>query len=436
MKVEITLLAAGLLLAGCSQAKKVTPAPSVASSEAKAESGMDPRVAAAYSTPSVEARSRNVGWARDQTPTAPVGFTVTRFAEGLSSPRWGYVLPNGDVLVAEARVPIPVVKPSANRITLFRDSNGDGLPDLKTTFLSGLHQPFGMAVVGEWFFVANTDGVWQYPYREGETSITGRGEKILDLPAGGYNQHWTRNLLPMEDGQGLYVTVGSGRNDEEGDLDLPVRAAVHTVKLDGSDFKPLATGLRNPVGMALEPNTRKLWVAVNERDHLGDGLPPDYLTSPQSGGFYGWPYAYWGTHPDPRHAGKRPDLVSSSITPDYALGAHTASLGLTFAPKDSRFPAPFNNGAFIGQHGSWNRSAFVGYKVLFVPFTTDGRPADTKPIDFLTGFIAQPPDVHGRPCGVLFTQRGDLLVMDDDAGMIWRVSPTPESVRPGMPSSE
>jgi glucose/arabinose dehydrogenase len=405
-----------------------------------AESGPRPTIAAPGDGKETINHPRVVGWKSGERPTVPAGFTVTKFADGLDYPRHAILLPNGDVVVSEARTIESVPKvgedpkraagqrasktlgKSANRLTLLRDADGDGTPELRTTFKADLTQPYGMAVVGDHFFVANTDGVIRYPYKPGDTKLKGVGEQVIGLPSGGYNNHWTRNLLVAPDGRRIYVTVGSGTSDADGDKDDPRRAAIWSFDPEGKDLQFVATGLRNPVGVAIEPTTKQLWAAVNERDELGDAIAPDYLAAVKPGAFYGWPYAYWDGQEDPRHAGKRPDLVKKTTTPDYALGAHTASLGLAFA--DGKLPAPFDRGAFVGQHGSWNRSQFSGYKVVFVPFDADGKPTGEKPIDLVTGFVATPPDVRGRPCGVTVLPDGSLLVMDDAGDTIWRVSAT------------
>jgi glucose/arabinose dehydrogenase len=288
---------------------------------------------------------------------------------------------------------------SANRITLLRDEDRDGVAETRSVLLQNLNQPFGMALVGETLFVANTDGVMRFPYKEGQTRIESPGEMILPLPAGGYNNHWTRNILASRDSRKLFVTVGSASNAGEYGLDTEIRRAnILEINLDGSGERVFASGLRNPNGMAWEPTTGALWTAVNERDHLGDDLVPDYITSVREDGFYGWPYSYFGKNEDPRQEGRRPDLVARAIVPDYALGSHTASLGLAFH-NHSSFPERYRGGAFIGQHGSWNRSRFSGYKVVFVPFR-DGKPAGPLE-DFLTGFMANPQtgEAHGRPVG-------------------------------------
>jgi glucose/arabinose dehydrogenase len=336
------------------------------------------------------------------------------------------VRPPGDGLAAAARTvrarPGQPLRKSANRIVLLRDADRDGVAEIRRVLLTGLNQPFGMAMVGDTLFVANTDAVMRFAYRPGAATAPGPGRKILDLPAGGYNNHWTRNLLAARDGSKLSVSVGSASNAGEHGMQEEVRRAnILEINTDGSGERVFGAGLRNPVGMSWNPATGALWTAVNERDRLGDGLVPDYITSVRAGGFYGWPYSYYGQHPDPRLAGQRPDLVAQAISPDYALGAHTASLGLAFYTH-SAFPARYQGGAFVGQHGSWNRAAFSGYKVVFVPFR-DGRPSGPAE-DFLAGFMPNPASgvAHGRPVGVAVAADGALLVADDTGGMIWRVT--------------
>ncbi|WP_239576553.1 PQQ-dependent sugar dehydrogenase [Archangium primigenium] len=390
----------------------------------------------------VQNYSEVIGWPDGQTPVAPEGFVVTKYADGFQNPRWLYVLPNGDVLVAESntepkskedlqkaqasgKAASQRIGASANRITLLRDANGDGTPEVRETFLKDLHQPLGMLLLQDRFYVANTDGVWRYPYDATQLSVRAAGEKILTLPAGGYNNHWTRNLLANADGSKIYVSVGSGSNVAEHGLDNEIRRAdILEINPDGSGERIYASGLRNPVGMDWAPGTSTLWTVVNERDKLGDDLVPDYLTGVKEGGFYGWPFAYFGPNEDPRLAGQRPDLVQKTLVPDVALGSHTASLGLAFY-KGQAFPEKYRGGAFIGQHGSWNRSEIVGYKVVFVPFK-DGRPSGA-PEDFLTGFIADraAAKVYGRPVGVLALPDGSLLVADDSSNTIWRVAVKP-----------
>ncbi|WP_266364498.1 PQQ-dependent sugar dehydrogenase [Tellurirhabdus rosea] len=392
---------------------------------------------APFATKSVARFSNVIGWSNNKTPKAPEGFVVTEFARDLRNPRWIYVAPNGDIFVSEANTEPKGTKKvaavasgkaksqelgkSANRITLFRDTNRDGKPDVRQTFLEGLNQPFGMLVLNNSFYVANTDGLLRFPYKAGQTKMTVPGKKIVNLPAGGYNNHWTRNLLASPDGRKIYISVGSGSNVGENGMQYEVRrAAILEVNPDGTGERIYADGLRNPVGMDWLPGTRTLYTAVNERDELGDELVPDYLTSVRQGGFYGWPYAYFGKTEDPRRKGERPDLVKKSLAPDVALGAHTASLGLAFYDQKA-FPARYRNGAFIGQHGSWNRSQLSGYKVVFVPFS-NGKPG--KPEDFLTGFIAdlEKREVYGRPVGVAVLPDGSMLVADDAGNRIWRVA--------------
>jgi glucose/arabinose dehydrogenase len=392
---------------------------------------------APYATESVKKFSKALGWKDGQKPTAPEGFVVEKFADKLENPRWLYVLPNGDVLVAEAGTKGALKSAaafvsgnsksrlssgSADRITLFRDTDKDGMPDVRDVFLEGLNQPLGMALVDNTFYVANTDGVVAYPYSKGQTSITAGGKKITDLPANGYNNHWTRNIIADHDGSHLYITVGSSTNIAEKGIEEEVmRANILVMNIDGSDKKVFASGLRNPVGLAFNPYSKTLWTVVNERDELGDELVPDYLTSVQKDGFYGWPYSYWGQHLDPRMKGQGTDLVKKAIVPEVSLGSHTASLGLAFY-NHTAFPTQYHNGAFVGQHGSWNRSTFSGYKVVFVPFEK-GKPSG-EPQDFLTGFIANADEVYGRPVGIVVLPDGSILVADDSANTIWRVSPS------------
>ncbi|OWP64917.1 L-sorbosone dehydrogenase [Hymenobacter amundsenii] len=438
---SISVVAALALLAACggptqqekTEAAVITPADTVATAIKELE------LPEPYATESVTKRSKIVEWPQAEMPTVPTGFLVTQYAAGLESPRNMYVLPNGDVLVAESNTvptdtkeavaaalkldPSKSLRPtSANRITLLRDEKQDGRPDKRAVFLDSLNQPFGMLLLGGYFYVANTDGVWRYPYAGGQTSIKAKGEKILDLPAGGYNNHWTRNLLASPDGRKIYVSVGSGSNvGENGMKEEKRRANILEINPDGSGERIYAAGLRNPVGMDWAPGTGQLWTAVNERDELGDELVPDYLTSVQDSGFYGWPYSYFGQHVDPRRKGEKPELVKKALVPEVPLGAHTASLGLAFY-KNEAFPERYRGGAFIGQHGSWNRTEFSGYKVVFVPFQ-NGKPTG-KPEDFLTGFIAnaEKNEVYGRPVGVTVLPNGVLLVADDAGGKIWRIA--------------
>lgn len=385
-----------------------------------------------YATKLVSNHSKVIGWPDNKTPVAPEGFVVTKFADGFQNPRWIYVAPNGDIFVSEAGTYVPKnvdqnkLKSqnfgSANLIVMFRDKDKDGEYESRYTYLRRLNQPLGMLVVDNHFYVANTNGIVKFPYNEKDTIITGEGKKILDLPGDGYNNHWTRNIITNPEKKKIYVSVGSASNNGEYGMDEEHRRAnILEINLDGSGEQIYASGLRNPVGMDWEPTTKNLWTAVNERDNLGDDLVPDYATHVQKGRFYGWPYAYFGANEDPRMKGLRPDLVAKTIVPDVPLGAHTASLGLTFY-RASQFPAKYHNGMFIGQHGSWNRSELSGYKVVFVPFK-NGKPFGA-PEDFLTGFIADrdKSEVYGRPVCVAVLPDGSLLVSDDTAKIIWQVS--------------
>lgn len=382
------------------------------------------------------------GWPAGATPVAAEGLTVSAYASGLDHPRWVYVLPNGDVLVAETNAPPKpedgnsikgwvmkkVMKragagtPSANRITLLRDADGDGVAETKTVFLAGLHSPFGMTLVGDSLYVANSDAVIRFPYKTGDLRITDPGKKIADLPAGPINHHWTKNIIASRDGKHLYATVGSNSNVAENGIDKEEnRAAILEIDPANGNTRLFASGLRNPNGMSWQPQSGVLWTVVNERDEIGGDLVPDYMTSVKDGAFYGWPYAYYGQHVDERVKPPRPDLVAKAIPPDYALGPHTASLGLVFY-DGKLLPARYANGAFVGQHGSWNRKPSSGYKVIFVPFA-NGRPnGDAE--DILTGFLTSDGDAYGRPVGVAVDKAGALLVADDVGNVIWRVTPT------------
>jgi glucose/arabinose dehydrogenase len=381
------------------------------------------------------------GWHGDAKPIAAAGLSVNAFARDLDHPRWIYVLPNGDVLVAETNAPERPEQrkglrgwfmkqtmkragagvPSANRITLLRDADNDGVAELRTVFIAGLNSPFGMALVGDTFYVANTDAVVRFPYREGGTQINAAPTKLADLPAGPLNHHWTKNILASPDGARLYATVGSNSNIGENGMDKEERrAAILEIDIASGATRVFATGLRNPNGLAWNPDSGLLWTAVNERDEIGDDLVPDYITSVQDGKFYGWPYSYFGQTVDTRVKPQRPELVAAAIAPDYAVGAHTAALGLAFYTGEL-LPQRFRNGAFVGQHGSWNRSKLAGYKVIFVPFN-QGRPAG-NPEDILTGFVDDDGDALGRPVGVAVDRRGAVLVADDVGNVIWRVAP-------------
>jgi glucose/arabinose dehydrogenase len=386
-----------------------------------------------------------VGWPVGGKPTAANGMAVNAFAAGLDHPRTVYVLPNGDVLVAETNAPpkpddgkgikgwatslamrrAGAAVPSANRITLLRDANGDGVAETKTVFLEGLHSPFGMVLVGEDFYVANSDAIVKFPYRAGDTKITTPGVKLADLPAGTINHHWTKDLIASPDGSKLYATVGSNSNVGENGIEAETnRAAVLEVDRATGKWRVFASGIRNPNGPSWQPQSGALWVAVNERDELGNDLVPDYMTSVTDGAFFGWPYSYFGKHIDDRVSPQRPDLVAKAIPPDYALGAHTASLGLTFN-TGNLFPPEMAGGAFIGQHGSWNRKPYAGYKVIFVPFA-NGKPSG-MPQDVLTGFLNDKGEAQGRPVGVRIDKQGALLVADDVGNTVWRVMPSAKS---------
>lgn len=382
-----------------------------------------------------------VGWKSQEAPTPAPGFLVKAFATNLDHPRWLYVLPNGDVLVAETNAPERPANgrgikgwfmayfmkragagvPSANRITLLRDTDHDGIADVRTLFVSGLNSPFGMSVVKGSLYVADTDAILRFPYRTGDTAIAAPAVRLVDLPAGPINHHWTKNILADAAGHRLYVTIGSNSNVGESGIDKENgRATILEVDIATGDSRIFASGLRNPNGLAWHPGSGALWVVVNERDEIGNDLVPDYLTSVSDGGFYGWPYSYFGQHVDERMQPQRPDLVATAKVPDYALGAHTASLGLAFG-QGSLFPQRYSGGAFIGQHGSWNRDPPSGYKVIFVPFTA-GVPAG-GPEDVLTGFLNERGEARGRPVGVAFDNQGALLVADDVGNRIWRVTP-------------
>ncbi|WP_337971665.1 sorbosone dehydrogenase family protein [Acinetobacter lwoffii] len=380
------------------------------------------------------------GWPAGEMPIPATGLKVQAFAKGLRHPRWLYVLPNGDVLVAETDAPPKpddskgikgkIMKwvmqragsshPSANRISLLRDSNGDGVAEQKTVFLQNLNSPFGMALVGNMLYVANTDALMRFPYQNGVTQITAAGTKVLDLPAGRLNHHWTKNAIANPAGSKLYITVGSNSNVAENGLDQEQgRALIMEFDIASAQARPFATGLRNPNGMDWQPQSGTLWTVVNERDELGNDLVPDYLTSVKEGAFYGWPYSYYGQHVDTRVKPQNPAQVARAIPPDYALGNHTASLGLAFYRAD--LMPQYRNGALIGQHGSWNRKPHSGYKVIFIPFQ-NGQPMG-PPQDVLTGFLSDQGDAYGRPVGVAVDSSGAILVADDVGDVIWRVSP-------------
>ena len=429
-----------LALPACSQEAKVNAKPNNATGY-----GPNPTLASPQKKliPTVNIAPAK-GWPANEKPIAAAGTTVAAFMKGLDHPRWLYVLPNGDVLVAETNAPAKgsstesikvwvtgkVMKQvmknagagvaSANRIVLLRDTDNDGVADVKSVLLEGLHSPFGMALIGNDLYVANADAVVKFPYATGDLKITAPGFKVVDLPGGPINHHWTKNVIANTDGTKLYVTVGSNSNvAERGMAAEAERAAIWEVDIKSGEHRIFSYGLRNPNGLAWEADTGSLWTVVNERDELGDDLVPDYLTSVQDGGFYGWPYSYYGQNVDERVQPAQPDLVAKAISPDYALGAHTASLGLASSAHTS-LPAPYTKGMFVGQHGSWNRNPLSGYKVIFIPFA-NGKPSG-MPIDLLTGFLTKEGDAYGRPVGVAIDKQGALLVADDVGNVIWRVT--------------
>ena len=429
-----------LLSAGCGETARLTVADGT---------GPDPTLPAPNKTlvPTINVADAT-GWTGDATPTVAAGFSVNAFARDLDHPRWLHVLPNGDVLVAETNAPSRpeegkgikgramtlVMKkagaavPSANRITLLRDSDGDGVAETRSVFLEGLNSPFGMALVGDKLYVAATDALLRFDYREGATEIEQAPTKIADLPGGRFNHHWTKSLVASPDGSRLYVGVGSNSNVGENGLERERdRAQILEIDPATGQSRSLATGLRNPVGLAVEPQSGVLWVVVNERDELGSDLVPDYLTSVKEGAFYGWPFSYWGRHVDERAKPQNPELVAKAIAPDYALGNHVAPIGLAFS-RGALLPEPYRNGAFIGEHGSWNRIPFSGYKVVFVPFA-GGQPSG-QPVDVLTGFLSAQGEAQGRPAGVAIDRAGALLVADDVGNIVWRVTPAARSAVP------
>jgi glucose/arabinose dehydrogenase len=424
--------ALSLLLAACAEQSILPPG---------ADVGPQPTIKAPVrrAIPTVDIAPAK-GWPPGGAPGAAAGLAVKAFASGLDHPRWLLVLPNGDVLVAETNAPerpedkkgirgyvmgkvmakAGAAVPSANRITLLRDADGDGVAETKTAFLKGLNSPFGMALVGDMLYVANTDGIVRFPYREGAHEITAAAQPVAALPGGPLNHHWTKNIIASRDGRKLYATSGSNSNVAENGIDKEVdRAAILEVDIASGKTRPFASGLRNPNGLAWNPQTGALWTVVNERDELGSDLVPDYLTSVQEGGFYGWPYSYYGRHVDERVQPPRPDLVEKALVPDYALGSHVAALGLAFY-TGSLMPQ-FANGAIVGQHGSWNRKPLSGYNVVHVPFR-EGRPAG-KPVEILSGFVDGNGDALGRPVGVAVDRQGAILVADDVGNVIWRVTP-------------
>jgi len=382
-----------------------------------------------------------VGWKAGETPQVPAGLQVQAMATGLDHPRSVYTLPNGDVLVVESRSPDldPVTRPKniimnwiesfvtsagsgkgSNRITLLRDTHGDGKWDVRTVFIDHLYSPFGVALVGNDLYVANTDAILRFPYTPGETSITAPGTVLTPLPGGPIDHHWTKSLVASEDGTKLYAGVGSNSNITENGIGAEVdRAAIWEIDRATGAHRIFADGLRNPNGLSWEPQSHALWTVVNERDELGPNLVPDYLTSVKEGGFYGWPYSYYGQHVDPRVQPQRPDLVAKAIVPDYALSSHVAPLGLVFDTA-AALPAHYSGGAFVGEHGSWNRPTLNGYKVVFVPFS-GGHPNGMAE-DVVTGFLDNDGHAHGRPVALALDKAGALLVADDVGNTVWRVS--------------
>lgn len=429
------LLCSSLLcLAGCDDG----------SGDPKAQIGANPKLPEIqqYLLPPMHI-ARIVGWKKGETPTVADGPQAKAFATGLQHPRFLYVLPNGDVLVVESKAPksAPIKRPKeivmgyieswatsggdtgpSNRITLLRDSNGDGVPDTQSVFLDHLNSPYGVALVGNDLYVANTDAIVKYPYTEGDTRITAPGTLLTELPGGPIDHHWTKSLVASPDGSKLYAGVGSNSNITENGMEAEHnRAAILEVDRASGRWRIFASGLRNPNGLSFEPQTGALWTVVNERDEIGPDLVPDYMTSVKDGGFYGWPYSYYGQHVDPRVKPERPDLVAKAIVPDYALSSHVAPLGMAFYTGTS-LPSAYRGGAFVGEHGSWNRQVLNGYKVVYVPFA-DGKPSGPAQ-DVVTGFLDSDNHARGRPVGVAIDKTGALLVADDSGNTVWRVTAT------------
>ncbi|MEK9285051.1 MULTISPECIES: sorbosone dehydrogenase family protein [unclassified Bradyrhizobium] len=436
--VRLVLCGSLLCLTGCNDG----------SGDPKAQVGTNPSLPdiQQYLLPPIHI-ARIVGWKKDETPTVAPGLQAKAFATGLQHPRVPYVLPNGDVLVVESKAPnaAAIKRPkeivmglveswatsggdngASNRITLLRDSDGDGVPETQSVFLDHLNSPFGVALVGNDLYVANTDAIVRYPYTEGDTKITAPGTVLTPLPGGPIDHHWTKSLVASPDGATLYVGVGSNSNITENGMEAEHnRAAILEVDRASGRWRVFASGLRNPNGLSFEPQSGALWTVVNERDELGPDLVPDYMTSVKEGGFYGWPYSYYGQHVDPRVKPERPDLVAKAIVPDYALSSHVAPLGLAFYTGTS-LPDAYRGGAFVGEHGSWNRQVLNGYKVVFVPFT-DGKPSGPAQ-DVVTGFLNSDNQARGRPVGVAVDKTGALLVADDSGNTVWRVT----SARPQL----
>lgn len=428
----VSLIAAALLLAACGDKAKLPEA-----------AGYGPHPTLVEPNPTFIPTlnfAKAVGWPKSAKPLPASGLAVAAFARNLDHPRWLHVLPNGDALVAETAAPPQpddekgfrgfVAKhvlniagagtPSPNRILLLRDTNGDGVADRQFVFIKNLNTPFGMALVNNTLYVADTDALLAFPYHDGDTEIAAQPRKITDLPAGTINHHWTKNVVASPDGSKLYVSIGSNSNvGDNGMAAEEGRADIWEVDPATGQHRVFAFGIRNGVGMDWQPDSGKLWVTVNERDEIGSDLVPDYMTSVQEGGFYGWPYSYYGQHVDIRIQPQRPDLVAKAIPPDYALGAHTASLGIAFS-KGADLGARFANGVFIGQHGSWNRDPRAGYRVIFVAFK-DGKPIG-MPVEVLSGFLSAAGEAQGRPVGVAIDKTGALLVADDVGNVVWRVT--------------
>jgi glucose/arabinose dehydrogenase len=437
--LALALLCAPLLcLAGCNDG----------SGDPNAQIGPNPKLPdiQQYLLPPMHI-ARVVGWKnKDETPSVAKGLAIHAFATGLQHPRQPYVLPNGDVLVVESKAPKadPIKRPKqivmsyveswatsggdtgpSNRITLLRDTNGDGVPDTQSVFLDHLNSPFGVVLVGNDLYVANTDAIVRYPYNEGDTKITAPGTTLTPLPGGPIDHHWTKSLTASPDGAKLYVGVGSNSNITENGMEAEKnRAAILEVDRTTGAFRIFASGLRNPNGLTFEPKSGALWAVINERDELGPDLVPDYMTSVKDGAFYGWPYSYYGQHVDPRVRPQRPDLVAKAIPPDYALSSHVAPLGLAFYAGTS-LPESYRGGAFVGEHGSWNRDVLNGYKVVFVPFA-EGKPSG-KAQDVVTGFLSNDGQARGRPVGLAIDKSGALLIADDVGNTVWRVTGGPQT---------
>jgi glucose/arabinose dehydrogenase len=440
LAAAFALVVAGLGLAGCDDT----------GGDPARQIGANPVLPAVqqYLLPPIQI-AKPVSWG-NQTPKVPESLQIHALATGFQHPRSLYVLPNGDVLVVESNGPkAPVFRPKdiitgwvqsfagakakdANRITLLRDTNGDGVPEVRTVFLDHLNSPFGVALIGHDLYVANTDAIVRYPYQDGETSITAPGTKLTDLPGGPIDHHWTKALVASPDGSKLYVGVGSNSNVTENGMEAErERAAIWEVDTATGAHRIYASGVRNPTGLQFEPETGKLWAIANERDEIGPDLVPDYLTSVQDGGFYGWPYSYYGRHLDPRVKPQRPDLVAKAIVPDYALSSHVAPLGLAMYSGNS-LPANYREGAFVGEHGSWDRTPLNGYKVVFIPFS-GGKPSGIAQ-DVVTGFLDANDHTHGRPVGLAVDRTGALLIADDVGDTVWRVSAAPAGA-PSKPAS-